>query len=49
MRHIFKCTECGADFEKTSAATLCPECLSKPEKKAVEPKKKKPVTKGKKQ
>ena len=30
MRHIFKCVECGADFEKVDAGVLCAGCLNKP-------------------
>lgn len=36
MRHIFKCVECEADFDKTDASVLCEFCRNKPPKE-VEP------------
>ena len=40
MRHIIACTECGVDFEKKTAGTVCPECLANPVvEEPVEPKK----------
>ena len=35
MRHIFKCVECGADFEKVDAGVLCEACRNKPVKEPV--------------
>jgi len=57
MRHIFKCVECGADFEKVDAGVLCEDCRNKPKPELVmepkpesakaKPPKKAPAKKGK--
>jgi NMD protein affecting ribosome stability and mRNA decay len=42
MRHLIYCTECGKEFEKKTASTVCPECLANPK---PEPKPEKKVKK----